>query len=127
MTNNFQGGILSSHKPSRGVPYTHDNPLNQEKALSELEKFPPKNPNTFLLNDATISPEGTGIQNTPATRHQGLPYYKNSNFASNTNYLPSITKILTSSINILFYNYKLNNQLQQEEAEEAKSQFLPHF
>jgi hypothetical protein len=39
MTIYFQGGVLGSHKPLIWTPYALSYPLNQEKALPELEKF----------------------------------------------------------------------------------------
>jgi hypothetical protein len=68
MTKNFQEGVLGSHKPLRGVPEAHTNPLHQENSPIELEILRPINftKNHYLLNQ--ISPEATGIPNQPIAR-----------------------------------------------------------
>jgi hypothetical protein len=67
MTDYFEGGVLSFHKPHPDVPCTHSTPLIQEKALLEHEKFPT---NVYFKNDALISPETAGTSNQCVARFQ---------------------------------------------------------
>jgi hypothetical protein len=106
MTNNFQGGVLSYHKPHSDVPCTHSTPLVQEKALHELEKFPPKFPITLFSNDATISPETTGLPNETEMKPQGSSFsFKPKNFKFKNLFAKTKENLLDSRRKINFKSY----------------------
>jgi hypothetical protein len=73
MTIESQERVLSSRIPYYHVPCTLQNPMVQEKAVPEHEKFPQNISHLFILNDSVISPDTTGITNKTKVKLQSSP------------------------------------------------------